>query len=217
MDTSRYVLFTAIIFSWLALLPIAEAQTLDGLTPAEESVCDSLVGATPGLYGLCVAYCEAHDADMISPDGDPGELNMPNRRILENYNKKKTETDPPMPCALPVDPIEPCACWTGVELEEMMPPIVNEDRWYENACYSSSSAAVLVNYETQEFGDYFVLDVYESEGCSVRKRGKFAHLGPDAGVANGLSAEETASCRAMLTDHARKYSTPGMVWDCFDP
>ena len=41
----------------------ATSQTADGSTPAQESVCSPLMGdgITKGLYGLCVAYCEAQD------------------------------------------------------------------------------------------------------------------------------------------------------------
>ena len=31
------------------------AGTPDGFPPANEGVCDELIGGTPGLYGLCVA------------------------------------------------------------------------------------------------------------------------------------------------------------------
>ena len=41
------------------------AQTPDGETPSMEGVCDSLFDASPGLYGLCVAYCEAQDLNDI--------------------------------------------------------------------------------------------------------------------------------------------------------
>jgi len=43
----------------------ALAQTADGQTPAEESVCDVLDGAA---WGLCNAYCEAMDCDSASPN-----------------------------------------------------------------------------------------------------------------------------------------------------
>jgi hypothetical protein len=42
----------------------ALAQTPDGETPAEETVCDSETGAA---FGLCNAYCEAMDCDSDSP------------------------------------------------------------------------------------------------------------------------------------------------------
>ena len=38
----------------------ASAQTADGMTPAEELVCDGLQGRE---FGLCNAYCEAMDCD----------------------------------------------------------------------------------------------------------------------------------------------------------
>jgi hypothetical protein len=83
------------------------ASTPDGETPANEGVCDPLKadGITKGLYGLCVAYCEAQDLDLLG-DKDP-----PNTRILDNYNKKKTENDPGMPCVQ-----APCPCWTTEQL-----------------------------------------------------------------------------------------------------
>jgi hypothetical protein len=82
------------------------AETPDGTTPANEGVCDGLkMNATPGLYGLCVAYCEAQDLDIV------GDKETPNNKILANYNKKKQAGDPDMPC-LKV----PCPCWTEADL-----------------------------------------------------------------------------------------------------
>lgn len=89
----------------------ALAQTPDGQTPAQENVCDPLKSAevTKGLYGLCVAYCEARDN---------AESSSRSRGILANYNRKKRGTDPDMPCiqvapAAPVAP--PCPCWTNAQ------------------------------------------------------------------------------------------------------
>jgi len=82
----------------------AIALTPDGETPANEGVCDELQGSTPGLYGLCVAYCEAQDLDTF--DKKP-----PSLKILANYDKKRQAGDPDMPC-LQV----PCPCWTTEEL-----------------------------------------------------------------------------------------------------
>lgn len=83
------------------------ASTPDGETPANEGVCDVLIGATPGLFGLCNAYCEAQDLDDF--DKEP-----PRTKILANYNKKKKAGDPDMPC-LQV----PCPCWSSAELGAM--------------------------------------------------------------------------------------------------
>ena len=80
----------------------AFAQTQDGVTPAEEGVCDALkaAGVTKGLYGLCVAYCEAE---------------AQSENVLENYNRKRAEDDPEMPCVEP--PTASCPCWTAEMLQ----------------------------------------------------------------------------------------------------
>ena len=116
-------LFTTLISSialTILAVPIVLAQTPDGQTPAEETVCDPLKadGVSKGLYGLCVAFCEAQDHTDVSIPITEAELllleeSAPSGRILENYNKKKTETDPAMPCIL-VE--EPCPCWSASEL-----------------------------------------------------------------------------------------------------
>ena len=69
----KYLLttFTTIIavVMFMTASPVL-AQTPDGDTPAVETVCDSLQedGITKGLYGLCVAFCEAQDvADTGAP------------------------------------------------------------------------------------------------------------------------------------------------------
>ena len=93
------------------------AGTPDGTTPANEGVCDFLAYHTPGLYGLCIAYCEAHDADLISPEGNLDDLNVPNRKILENYRKKMRKGDPDMPCVQTT-----CPCWSEAELAGLRRP-----------------------------------------------------------------------------------------------
>ena len=99
------------------------AQTPDGLTPAEETVCDPLRadGVTKGLYGLCVAFCESQDYAEISDPITEEEIKaledaMPSGRILQNYNKKKTDLDPTMPCINEVTPEEPCSCFTTAQI-----------------------------------------------------------------------------------------------------
>lgn len=70
-------------------------KTPDGVTHAEE-VCDDLRDGdyTKGLYGLCVAYCEAEARS---------------ERVLDTYNRKRTSNDPEMPCL--EEPV--CPCWTS--------------------------------------------------------------------------------------------------------
>ncbi len=101
-----FLVAMAVVFSGLAISQ-AVAQTPDGETPANEGVCDGLQGATPGLFGLCNAYCEAQDLDDF-------EKEPPRTKILANYRKKMKAGDPDMPCIQ-----APCACVSQDELNEM--------------------------------------------------------------------------------------------------
>ena len=102
----------------MSALPAA-AQTPDGMTPAEEGVCDVLTGATPGLYGLCVAFCEAQDCEATLDPAtgivtfDPS-CKQSSVQVLENYYKKAGDSDPQMPC-LKV----PCPCWSEPEMDDI--------------------------------------------------------------------------------------------------
>lgn len=98
----------------------AFAQTPDGETPANEGVCDDLMfGSTPGLYGLCVGFCEAQDCEA-TVDPTTGEVTFDEScrpsspKLLANYNRRKQAVDPAMPC-VNIDAAE-CPCWTAQEL-----------------------------------------------------------------------------------------------------
>ena len=67
---------------------------------ADEGVCDELLDATPGLYELCVAFCEARD---LSPDS----------RLMDVYERIRRADDPDLPCV--------CPCWSREELESIAP------------------------------------------------------------------------------------------------
>ena len=88
---------------------VSAQGTPDSITPANEGICDQLVGSTPGLYGLCVAYCEAQDLDLYVK-------NPPATKILNNYRKKMAQGDPDMPC---VQSESACPCWTEDELNSI--------------------------------------------------------------------------------------------------
>jgi hypothetical protein len=117
-----YTIGCKIIVLLMFAFPVA-AETPDGQTPAEETVCDPLRGdgVTKGLYGLCVAFCEAQDVTDITTqltleDLDALSIEAPSGRILANYNRKKSESDPGMPCILEQ---EPCPCFTKQELQSI--------------------------------------------------------------------------------------------------
>ncbi len=98
-------IITFFLFALLSFVAgVAIAGTPDGETPATEDVCDVLKDGTPGLYGLCVAYCEAQDLD-----DDVLKQKPSNSKLLVVYNKKRKPDDPVMPCLLPdVPPCFPC-------------------------------------------------------------------------------------------------------------
>lgn len=104
ISTLRTTAYMSLVIM-LGLTSPLQASTPDGETPANEGVCDILHGGTPGLYGLCVAYCEAQDLDVI------GDKETPNNKILANYRKKMQIGDPDMPCIQ-----VPCPCWTANQL-----------------------------------------------------------------------------------------------------
>lgn len=78
---------TVLLFVLIACTGTAWAQTPDGETPAEESVCDGLEG---DLFGLCNAYCEAMDCDSESPTAADRACD----RVLSNF----TEAGGEPPC-----------------------------------------------------------------------------------------------------------------------
>lgn len=78
-----------------------------------QSVCDGLIGHTPGLYGLCVAYCDAESCDAEAAESGQCKRKAPNESILRNYDRKMQAGDPPMPCVAP--PTSPCPCLTEEE------------------------------------------------------------------------------------------------------
>jgi hypothetical protein len=108
----------------------AVALTPDGETPAEESVCDVLAadGITKGLYGLCIAFCEAQDLDHACVE-DPETCAKSASRILANYEKKRTADDPTMPCIISAPS---CPCWDGGP-DALFPETTLADVWLNHS------------------------------------------------------------------------------------
>jgi len=206
------LILIAATFALVSGMP-AIAQTPDGETPAVEDVCDPLVSATPGLYGLCVAYCEAHDADLLA------DLDVPNRRILENYNKKKTEFDPPMPCIQ--QEVGECRCWTPDDLLTVVPPESNIDANFAHACDDSPNQALLesVTNGLTEFNKFVSPAIQLVTGItSEATYCRIVNVGYEEGpskIIKVIDADEFQSCRALLAARANAAKTPDVVWDCF--
>jgi hypothetical protein len=122
MNNLITILISCVAMAFL-MAPVAFAQTPDGSTPDKEHVCDALASddITKGLYGLCVAFCEATDSASLYMPVTEAELEAlrgqaPSGRILDNYNNKKKEGDPDMPCILVQ---EPCPCFSAEELRSI--------------------------------------------------------------------------------------------------
>ncbi len=61
----RYILAFGLVLGMSALGGPAFGKTPDGVTPAVETEC---VGLTGAAFGLCNAYCEAQDCDVLDPE-----------------------------------------------------------------------------------------------------------------------------------------------------
>ncbi|RDH84502.1 MAG: hypothetical protein DIZ80_03210 [endosymbiont of Galathealinum brachiosum] len=155
------------------------AMTPDGETPANEGVCDPLMDATKGLYGLCVAYCEAQDLDSF--DKEP-----PRTKILDNYNKKKLSTDPDMPCVSPN-----YGCFTQAQLDAIDP--------LSSAC---SPAAVFRNGEWVQYGSLSHLVRVDTRGtpsCGYKT------LTPFTVVNLTITAEQAAAAYNAVDAKCNEY------------
>jgi len=153
------------------------AATPDGSTPANEGACDVLkTNATPGLYGLCVAYCEAQDLDTF--DKEP-----PSTKILDNYNKKKLTGDPDMPC-LKV----PCPCWTDAELAS-----ITADNMAAACLRATNKIQTIDNSPKTHFA--------EADITLSRERCRYIDLNMAIPVVRSFSitAPEAQSCYAAVT------------------
>jgi len=117
MKTTRFSGFVFVVLAMLA--PPAGAQTPDGVTPSREGICDDLADATPGLYGLCVAVCEAQDCKGIV-DPATGDVTLDpscspsTDKLLANFRKVAGDPFATPSCIQP-----PCRCWTESEIKDV--------------------------------------------------------------------------------------------------
>ncbi len=152
-------------------------RTPDGTPPSEEDVCDDLKYGTPGLYGLCIAFCEAHDCiPDYSLDNPYANCKKSDSRILANYKRKMRDGDPEMPCLPGKHDSESnlCPCWSKAQLA--MFPYKDQ---FDNVVWSGMSANINGNYEddgcSQDLG-------YIGEGVALAD-GTFLHF--DIAAYNG--------------------------------
>lgn len=146
------------------------AATPDGTTPANEGICDQLIGGTPGLYGLCVAYCEAQDLDSMAKE-------PPNTKILDNYRKKMKAGDPDMPCVY-----TPCPCWT----DEQLASITSDG--LAAACLRNTGSIQLINNDVPN--DHFAFADTTRNRCSYENE----NLSPPVVDSQRITDEQAQIC-----------------------
>lgn len=148
---------TLILLFCMSLPGLVYAQTRDGQTPASEDICNDLKSSTPGLYGLCVAFCEAQDIGELDVN-DPFLLgNKPaDPKLLDLYNRKKQPNDPDMPCVKIDDPNYPdCPCWSQEELDKIFTRTALPGQRDSDQCFSISSPPAVkeIHYIVEAGGD----------------------------------------------------------------
>ena len=200
----RKLIIEAVLILVLAVFSMnLWAQTPDGLTPAEEGICNFLKTdrVTKRLYGLCVAFCEAHDAPadvttMTEEDlkkSDPASLTL-----FDLYERKRGEYGPELPC---VNYDGTCPVWTQAELDRIgtLGGAPLYDYKYE---YSDGSEI----YYDAEFGSGFIhfAQIIKS-GTDLS--GKYFSSAPD--FPNPirymeLTEDEYNACKQQLIDHVTK-------------
>jgi hypothetical protein len=148
---------------------------------------------------------------------DPEFFSTPNRKILEKYNRKKSASDPPMPCVQQ----EGCPCWTAEQLSTALPPSMNYHHINARACLNPRNLK-LGSYAIENFenvapesyttsGDGFQLFTTDAI-CGVTNR-NYPGAPPD--TLQPITTAEAESCKNLLIAHANAHKTDRLIWDCF--
>ena len=187
----------------------ALAQTPDGETPANEGVCDALQadGTTKGLYGLCVAFCEAQDSEAIL-DEATGEVTFAasshpsNPKLLANYNKRKTATDPDMPCVIKTSA---CPCFTADDLN-------NIGHGPLQVCDSTAVRADIIGWTQGSHsppGTPLTRQVVRAIPTNNGLECFSSYFGPEPrfNIRQVVTDDEFAACRSLIVDTCAQWPT----------
>ncbi len=170
--------------------------------PSGDGICDALKGGTPGLHGLCVAYCVAQD--LGNPDNAEKQSAF---SLLNAYERKRGPGDPDMPCLaevsreVPPPPEATCPCWTVETLRMALPEPTRCETGsdYMKAFQEgdTGSSVASLDFPISLFGR--VCWLQDGINGSVDEQFVF---GLDDGAVEG--------CKALWSYHAQSTSCPGL-------
>lgn len=118
-----------------ACIGLASAQ-------ANHGACQGLETAAPGLYGLCIAVCEAHGCEPDFNQLDPFAGCSPSDpTLVDRYEALRGSADPPLPCVVEEGG---CPCFTQEMVDAIPTP------------YSQC----IIDYQFQPGSDYFSTNIF---------------------------------------------------------
>ena len=196
----RNVVWIVAVVLMTAAFGVGLSFASDGETPGEESVCEVLQDPayTKGLYGLCVAFCEAHDGSAPA-----------SQKILDKYEERRQEGDPYMPCLSEGG----CQCFDGETLASIPPAPAggSYSNFYSGCDVLDDSTNSIVSFNTSVLPPGFEpfvgsvavwLNGSDNSKCRYEKNGIRTEL--------TISYEEALVCRDLIVE---AQNTP--PWTCF--
>jgi len=151
------------------------AQTPDGQTPAEETVCDNETGAA---YGLCNAYCEAMDCESDAPHASATACSKVRSKFMQITGRD-------LPCEAVT-----CPC---AEMEGLFADLV-AGNFSPSTCSRSfgQSEGIFFSFGGSPFPVVF-------SGSQPNQGSTCGEVG--GGASLSISAEQDQACRQLLEQY----------------
>lgn len=201
---------------------VSRSESIQQVALANQGGCDSLKapGVTPGLHGLCVAYCEA----LNCPDATAGATALSSKcraaspTVLANYNKSRKPSDPAMPCVKPPG----CPCWSASELRAVGRSYSPQNLvWFRDLFPGAyeSSALVENRIATDEFpyGGYALAQI-DDTATTDECRYFYADFAPNAPAptirVQAVTQMEIDSCKAEIGGQVQALGADGIFVQC---
>lgn len=214
---------------WLAAAGTAVTAAMTGLRPEtawaaptpNQGVCDPLKapGMTVGLYGLCVAYCEAVDCPSVTEGAKKlaAACKPADRGILANYNRLRKPTDPQMPCVK-----TKCPCWTQPELSVIGTSYTpNTVDLFRDDIQGNSSLALVENRTATDsfpYGAFQLAEIDQPANSTPVCRYFNADFAPNAPApifrVQEISTAEAGICEAQINGQVEDLLNEGVPVVC---